>query len=168
MHHDLPFTQKHIFPGDQGHPFPVTEYRAPKWSWWAFRDIPEDLILAYDSIRSSGALDEAMKRRIEDDFFRSSVTFVKGFEPQLGNMDPSLLRGMIVAGRVLSEPDYIHEAVDWIDRIVDSQFFADGMWREGIAELPSANPGRTAPPDRTLEGIQRPARLPLFAGRHAL
>ena len=35
-------------------------------------------------------------------------------------MDPSLLRGLIVAGRVLGEPDYIHEAVDWIDRLVQT------------------------------------------------
>ena len=84
VHYDLPFTQKYIFPGDQGHPFPVSDYRAAKWSWWAYMDIPEDLIRAYDLIRPSGAVDDAMKRRIEDDFFRSSVTFVRGFEPHWG------------------------------------------------------------------------------------
>ena len=131
VHHDLPFVQKYIFPGDQGHPFPVTDYRAAKWSWWAYMDIPEDLIRAYDLVRSSGEVDDAMKRRIEDDFFRPSVTFVKGFTPLFGNMDPVLVRGLIVAGRVLHEPEYIHEALRWIDQIVDGQFFADGMWREG-------------------------------------
>ena len=156
VHYDLPFTQKHIFPGDQGHPFPVTAYRAAKWSWWAYMDIPEDLIRAYDLIRSSGALDEAMKRRIEDDFFRSSVTFIRGFEPQLGNMDPSLLGGMIVAGRVLGEPDYIHEAVDRIDRLVETQFFADGMWREGALSYHQQTLGGVQHLDELLKGYSDP------------
>ena len=156
VHYDLPFTQKHIFPGDQGHPFPVSDYRAAKWSWWAYMDIPEDLIRAYDLIRSSGAVDDAMKRRIEDDFFRASVTFVRGFEPQLGNMDPSLLRGMIVAGRVLGEPDYIHEAVDWIDRLVGRQFFADGMWREGTPSYHQQTLGGLQRLDELLKGYSDP------------
>jgi hypothetical protein len=130
-HYDYPFTQKRIFAGDQDHPFPVPDYRAAKWSWWAYMDIPEDLIRAYEVIRPSGEVNDAMRRRIEDDFFRASVTFVRGFKPSLGNMDPTLLRGMIVAGRVLGEPDYTHAAIDWIDRLVERQFFADGMWREG-------------------------------------
>src|SRR5262249_15680984 len=110
-HYDLPFTPKHIFPGDQGHPFPVTDYRAAKWAWWAFHEVPEDLIRAYDRIQRSGEVDDAMRRRIEDDFFRASVTFVLGYTPQYGNMDPSLLAALITAGKVLREPDYVHRAV---------------------------------------------------------
>jgi hypothetical protein len=149
VHYDLPFTQKRIFPGEQGHPFPVSDYRAAKWSWWAYMDIPEELIRAYDLVRASGEIDADMKRRIEDDFFRASVGFVRGFKPQYGNMDPTLLRGMIVAGRVLGEPDYVHEAVGRFRRIAEGQFFADGVWREGT----------TSYHRQTLGGLQRLAGL---------
>jgi Heparinase II/III-like protein len=131
VHYDYPFTQKRIFPGDATHPFPVPDFRAARWSWWAYMDIPEDLIRAYDLIRASGAVDDRMRRRIEDEFFRASVTFVRGFKPLYSNMDPTLLRGMIVAGRVLGDPDDVHEAVGRIEQLVARQFFADGMWREG-------------------------------------
>jgi hypothetical protein len=180
VRHDLPFVQKHVFPGDQGHPFPVSDYRAARWSWWAYMDIPDDLIRAYEAIRPSGELDDAMKRRIEDDFFRASVAFVRGFKPLYGNMDPTLLRGMIVAGRVLGEPDHIHEAVARIDRLVGRQFFADGMWREGtlsyhrqtlggllrliaLLEGYSDPPGYRHPGDGThLENLNLAGRFPIL------
>ena len=131
VHHDLPFRQKIIFPGNQGFPYPVQDYRASKWDWWAYMDIPENLIYAYDLIRDSGELDSTMVRRIEDGFFRASVSFIRGFPPALGNMDPTLLRGMVAAGRVLNEPDYIHDAVDRVERLVAANFLVDGVWREG-------------------------------------
>ena len=131
VHYDMPFRRKIIFPGTQGFPYPVSDYRAAKWTWWAYSDIPENLIRAYDLIRDSGELNDAMKQRIEADFFRASVAFVRSYPQVLGNMDPTLLRGMIVAGRVLGEPDYIHDAVDWMARLIERQFFFDGMWREG-------------------------------------
>jgi len=42
-------------------------------------DIPTNLIQAYDLIRDSGELTEAMAQRIERDFFHSSVAFVQSF-----------------------------------------------------------------------------------------
>jgi hypothetical protein len=130
-HFDLPFVQKRVFPGSQGHPFPVADYRAARWNWWAYADVPEDLIRAYGLIRDSGEIDATKQRRIENDFFRASVAFVRGFKPSLGNMDPTFLRSLIVAGRTLAEPEYVHAAVDWTGRLVDRQFYADGTWREG-------------------------------------
>ncbi|MDA0745223.1 MAG: heparinase II/III family protein [bacterium] len=131
VHHDLPFRQKIIYPGDQDFPYPVTDYRASKWDWWAYMDIPENLIYTYDLIRESDALTAEMKARIENNFFHASLTFVRNYPPALTNMDPTLLRGFIAAGRVLSEPDYIHDTIDRIDRLIEGQFFFDGMWREG-------------------------------------
>lgn len=131
VHHDLPFRQKIIFPGSQGFPYPVQDYRASKWDWWAYMDIPENLIYTYDLIRGSGELDSTMVRRIEDGFFHASVAFIRGFPPALGNMDPTLLRGMVAAGRVLEEPDYIHDVVDRIEKLIAGNFFVDGVWREG-------------------------------------
>ena len=131
VHYDYPFRQKIIFEGDRTFPWPVADYRAAKWDWWAYMDIPEDLLQAYELVRPSGALDEAAQRRIEDDLFHASVAFVRSYPPALGNMDPTLLRGLITAGRVLGEPEYIHDAVRRIELLARRQFFADGAWREG-------------------------------------
>jgi hypothetical protein len=131
VHYDYPFKQKIFYSGDQTFPYPVPDYRAAKWSWWAYMDIPENLILAYDLIKNSGALSVEQKTRIENDFFRASVNFVRSYPPALTNMDPTMLRGLIAAGRVLPDPEYIHDAVRRIGLLVQKQFFADGVWREG-------------------------------------
>lgn len=157
VHYDLPFIQKIIFSGDQGFPYPVEHYRAAKWSWWAYMDIPENLIRAYDLIRASGEVDEGMQRRVEDDLFRASVAFIRAIPVALGNMDPTLLRGLIVAGRVLGEPDYIHDAVDRIGRLVRGQFFGDGMWREGAVSYHNQTVGGLSQLIRLLKGYSDPS-----------
>ena len=127
---DAPFRPKVVFEGDRTFPFPVSPYLAAKWDYWAYGDIPSDLILAYDLINESGQVNDEMKRRIEDDLIRGSVSFVRSYPITLSNMDPTVLRGLISAGRVLEEPAYVHEAVDWIGNLIRKQFFVDGMWRE--------------------------------------
>jgi hypothetical protein len=156
VHHDLPFREKIIFSGDQTFPYPVTDYRASKWDWWAYMDIPTDLIYAYDIIRDSGVLDEAAVNRIENDFFHASVAFVRGFPPALTNMDPTLLRGMIPAGRVLNEPDYVHDAVDRIGQLVDGKFFVDGTWREGAVSYHNQTIGGLSHLIKILDGYSDP------------
>ncbi len=156
VHHDLPFRQKIIFPGSQGFPYPVQDYRASKWDWWAYMDIPENLIYAYDLIRDSGELDETMIRRIEDEFLHASVAFVRGFPPALGNMDPTLLRGMVAAGRVLKEPDYIHDVVDRISRLIAVNFLVDGVWREGAISYHNQTIGGLRQVMERLDGYSDP------------
>ncbi|MBT4498448.1 MAG: hypothetical protein HOC74_12030 [Gemmatimonadetes bacterium] len=131
VHFDFPFKQKILYPGKESFPYPVPDFRAAKWSWWAYMDIPENLLQAYEIVQDSGELDEGMRNCIENDLFKASVSFARSHPPGLSNMDPTLLRALIVAGRVLKEPEYIHYAVDWIGRLVQRQFFADGAWREG-------------------------------------
>ena len=128
---DAPFRPKVVFEGNRTFPYPVSPYLAAKWDYWAYGDIPSNLIFAYDLVRESGQVDDEMRRRIEDDLFRGSVGFVRSYPITLSNMDPAILRGLISAGRVLGEPAYVHEAVDWIGDIIRKQFFVDGMWREG-------------------------------------
>ena len=128
---DAPFRTKVVFEGDHTFPYPVSPYLAAKWDYWAYGDIPSNLILAYDLIRESGQIDDEMQRRIEDDLIRGSVRFVRSYPITLSNMDPAILRGLISAGRVLGEPAYVHESVQWIGDLIRKQFFVDGMWREG-------------------------------------
>ncbi len=181
VHYDYPFRQKIFFEGDRTFPWPVADYRAAKWDWWAYMDIPEDLLRAYELVRPSGALDEAAQRRIEADLFHASVAFVRSYPPALGNMDPTLLRGLITAGRVLGEPEYVHDAVRRIELLARRQFFADGVWREGAVSyhnqtvrgldiLARLLRGWTDPPGYVPEGggdrfadFDLDARLPILA-----
>jgi hypothetical protein len=156
VHHDLPFREKIIFPGSQGFPYPVSDFRAAKWDWWAYMDIPTDLIYAYDLIRDSGALTDKMVDRIENDFFHASVAFIRGFPPALSNMDPTLLRGMIPAGRILNEPDYVHDAVDRIGQLVEGKFFVDGTWREGAVSYHNQTIGGLSHLIEILDGYSDP------------
>ncbi len=131
VHYDYPFLQKILWSGDETFPYPVGDFRAAKWSWWAYMDISEDLLKAYEIVRDTDALNDADRQLIETDLFHAMVGFINNYEPALSNMDPTLLRSLIWAGRVLDEPDYIHDAVRRIGLLTRQQFFADGAWREG-------------------------------------
>ncbi len=125
----------HNFFFDPAPPYPN---RSGKWTWWHYMEIPAELVTAYDLIYDSGALEAVAsdaKARIERDMFRPSVAFVDTFWPgEPGNMGSDEIRGRIVAGRVLGEPAWVHRAVDHTARIVDSGYFADGVWREGTPD----------------------------------
>ena len=131
VHYDYPFRQKILWSGEDDFPYPVTDFRAAKWSWWAYMDISEDLLKAYELLADSDALDGAARQLIEEDLFGGMVEFVYNYPPALTNMDPTLLRALITAGRVLHKPEYMHESVRRIGALVRQQFFADGVWREG-------------------------------------
>ena len=129
VHYDYPFRQKILWPANVRFPYPVPDFRAAKWSWWAYMDISEDLLRAYELVRDT--LDVTTQKQIEDELFHAMVGFIDNYPPALTNMDPTLLRALIIAGRVLREPAYMHDAVRRIELLVQQQFFTDGAWREG-------------------------------------
>ncbi|KYH41661.1 MAG: Heparinase II/III-like protein [Candidatus Bathyarchaeota archaeon B26-2] len=130
---DRPFQQKELLERDEP-PYPIYGGR---WSRWGpFRDIPADLALAYELIRNSGVFERLskergvdVKKRIEE-MFRASVEFIRAYPVYLGNVSPYYLKGMVIVGRVIGEPEYIHDAVDRVKRL-SRHFFFDGVWREG-------------------------------------
>lgn len=108
------------------------------WSRWFYNDIPVNLLFAYDLVHDNPQWQKLstekgvdVRKRLEDKLFRASVDFVRGYDETLGNKSPGVYMGLIVAGRVLGEPDYVHDAVDRCRRMMRSQFFFDGIWREG-------------------------------------
>lgn len=128
---DYPFRAKQFFGAEVKPPYPVTPYRASRYSWWAYMDVPDELALAYDLIASSTALDSEMRARIERDLIRGSVDWVLLNPEQLTNMAPGVWQSMVQAGRIVGEPDYIHDAVERARRFLCEQFFYDHFWREG-------------------------------------
>jgi hypothetical protein len=128
---DYPFRPKQFFGAEAKPPYPVAPYRASRYSWWAYMDIPDELVLAYDLIAASPALDAGMRARIEDDLIRGSVAWVSLNPELLSNMSPAVWRSMVRAGRVIGEPDYLHDVTARAARLLREQFFYDAFWREG-------------------------------------
>ena len=104
-----------------------------KWGRWRADEMPTNLALAYDAIYTSGELERLSdaKKRIEDDFFRGAIR-QEGFqEITYGNASPRIYVGYAVIGRVLGDPELVHEAVRRSLGLFERQFYADGFWHEG-------------------------------------
>ena len=127
-----------------GKKYPISNAKPPYpywggiWSRWWYGDIPIDLIKAYDLIHDSGELEKLsrqtgtdVRKQIEDGVFRAAVAFVRSYKDTASNMSPRAYVGVIVAGHVLGEPDYVHDAVERVLKMYRTQFFFDGMWHEG-------------------------------------
>jgi len=120
------------------HPEKPHPYWGGIWSRWHYGDVPTDLVRAYDLVYYSDEWQKLsaekgldVRERLEDEVLRASVEFLKGYEEHLSNMSPTLYRGFIIAGRVLAEPDYVHDALDRFSQLLRTQFLFDGMWKEG-------------------------------------
>lgn len=139
------FAFKYDMPGQpvrwyEGSPAPdrlLGDYRTSRYNWWAYMDIKAEFFTCYDSIYgSAGLVDYARELRvdavqlIEQDFLRVMVENVMANRDGYHNMSPSMWRSLIVAGRVLGVPDYVHIAVERINTFFRRQFFFDGQWRE--------------------------------------
>ena len=104
---------------------------------WFYSEMPPHLAYAYDLVASSEEFDKLsaevgkdVRKEIED-FFRMTANYARTFPIYLGNMDPSLIRGLAVIGRVIGEPEYVHDALRRVKLILGWQFYPDGIWREG-------------------------------------
>lgn len=147
-HFDYPFQQKQIY---DGHVSPAQfrpGYRTARWNWWAYSDIPVPLVEAYDWIRDSGVfaalttergIDTAM--RIEQDLIRNAAEQVLANPEPYTNMSPTAWRALVLSGRVLNEPRYVHEVVRRLRTFVDTQFFYDGAWPEGSPDYAAQTVG---------------------------
>ncbi len=139
IRYDYPYRPVRFWPADTpSTAIDFTPYRAAKYYWWAYGDVPAELIRAYDLIHDSGAfrrktdlLGAEVRQRIEKDFFHAAVVWTMGHRDSYGNMSPGMYHDFVVAGRVLGEPRFVHEAVERARTLMDRQFFFDGWWREG-------------------------------------
>ncbi|MFO7945639.1 MAG: heparinase II/III family protein, partial [Armatimonadota bacterium] len=110
--------------------------RGGGWNGWFYSEMPVNLAYAYDRIAASEALDsladqtgDDVRQNIEQ-FLRATANFARSYPIYLGNMDPSLIRGLSVIGRVIGEPEFVHDAVRRVKLILKWQFFPDGNWKE--------------------------------------
>ena len=137
-HYDYPFRQKEIYDGNVKPEDFRAGFRTARWNWWAYHDIPNDLVEAYRLIRESKAIAELSKeqgtdvaRRIERDLLRNAGEQVFANRDDCSNMSPSVWRSLVKLARVIDEPRYVHEVVRRFRRLMQEKFFYDGFWYEG-------------------------------------
>lgn len=180
---DYPYKNKQFFPANQKYPYgDVGPYRGAKFYWWAYADIPDDLIRAYDLLaagdcleRMSGLLGSDIRARIENDMIRMSFDFTAANPDSYSNMSPGMYHDMITAGRVIGDPAMVKEAVERFRTLMARNFFADGWWYEGtpsyhaqtvgnLIRVAKVARGYTAPEDSVgLKDLDLEKEVPLLS-----
>ncbi len=162
-HYDYPFQQKIIYDGDVPPEQFRSGYRTARWNWWAYMDIPEDLLEAYELIRNSGAIEQLSReksididQRIRRDLFLNAGQQVLLNPEPFTNMSPTTWRSFITLGKVMNEPRYVHEVVRRLRTLMDRQFFYDGVWFEGAPSYGSQTVGGLEQVLRKLQGYSDP------------
>jgi len=137
-HYDYPFQQKQIYDGGVSPAEYRSGFRTARWNWWAYNDIPMELLRSYELIRESGVLAELSKEqgvdvaaRIENDLLRNASEQVINNRDDLGNMSPGTWSDLVQVGQTLKEPRYVHEVVRRYRHLIATKFFYDGTWYEG-------------------------------------
>lgn len=138
FHYDYPFRQKEIFDGPVSPSQFRPGYRTARWTWWAYSDIPVELIQAYDWLSGSLSLADLSRqkqfdvaRHIENDLFLPTCQQVLDNQETYSNMSPRAWLSLTTAGRVLRKPEYIHHVMRCMEQLVVKNFFYDGTWCEG-------------------------------------
>jgi hypothetical protein len=135
VRYDQPGQPKYFEPADRRPPF-RPGYRAARWDRLACHEVPINLAIAYAIIRGEPVLAEAghslgddqPARTIERDLFRAAAEFVAA-QPE-DDTEASLYacRGLLVAGRLLSDDAIVREAAARLDRLAERGFYYDGSW----------------------------------------
>ncbi|MEF3308696.1 heparinase II/III family protein [Paenibacillus sp. GYB004] len=118
---------------------PPFNYWGGMWCRWSVAELNSlrPLLRAYDRVKQTNAFDvlseevgEDVDRKIVRDMFIPSIQYALAYPYVLGNMNYTQWLGLIEAGKALNEPDYIHNAFQWMEDYVETQFLSDGYWRE--------------------------------------
>lgn len=138
-------------------------FRTARWNWWAYHDIPMELVRTYDLIRDSGALAELAKEqkvdvaaRIENDLLRKAGEQVIANQDELSNMSPYTWSELAHLGKTLKEPRYVHEVVRRFRHLIATKFFYDGTWCEGAPSYGAQTAGALQGFARTVRGYSDP------------
>ena len=133
------FVHKEPYPSETG-----------KWDTWYWLDLQriEPLVLAYDAIRSSGAIEELgrawerdLRHEIEIDFLLDFCLLIQRYDTwhattlssRTINVQPYKCRGMIAIGRTIDRPELVHYAYTFIKEAIDCRFGLDSVFPESPA-----------------------------------
>ncbi|MDF2717918.1 MAG: Heparinase II/III-like protein, partial [Paenibacillus sp.] len=118
---------------------PPFNYWGGMWYRWSVADLNSlrPLLRAYNLVKKTNALEllsqevgENVDKKLVEQMFIPSMQYALSYPYVLGNMNYTQWLGMIDAGKMLNEPDYIHNAFEWMQDYVETQFLSDGYWKE--------------------------------------
>ncbi|TNJ64932.1 hypothetical protein FE784_18045 [Paenibacillus hemerocallicola] len=118
---------------------PPYAYWGGIWDRWWYNDLPtiKPLLQAYTNLKQSNAfsvlsteLGFDAEQYVVDRMIIPSTEFVLTYPDYLGNMSFQPWAGLIEVGKALNKPDYVHRAVEQIDRMASTMFLSDGYWQE--------------------------------------
>ncbi|MDP7348864.1 MAG: heparinase II/III family protein, partial [Phycisphaeraceae bacterium] len=127
--HDYPSPDKKYPVNDAKPPY---SYWAGIWDRWHLYDTPKQIALAYDLVYDQ--VDDETRRMVENDLLRADVAFQRTYTGKLepyNRVAPQRSAGFILIGRVINEPDFVHEGVQRIGELCAQDFHFDGMHRMG-------------------------------------
>ncbi|MFP4250578.1 MAG: heparinase II/III family protein, partial [Armatimonadota bacterium] len=108
----------------------------------------------------SPAWNDDLRRTVEDTLFRDalelSLTVHEDMGGHITNLNPTLYQRMIHLGRVLNEPDVVHQAVRFMQDMIRMSYHFDGMEFEGAMAYHGVVTGRLGIGVRMLEGYVDP------------
>lgn len=162
-HYDYPHRQKQIYDGVVPPEEFRSGYRTARWTWWAYSDIPSPLVRAYGRLQDHPVFEQLsrergvdVKARIEQDLFRAAAEQVLANPETFTNMSPRAWSALVELGRVIGEPQFVHEPVRRFRHFVESQFFYDGTWSEGSPDYAAQTLGGLESIVQLLKGYSDP------------
>jgi len=112
-----------------------TEYAAGLWGQWIYMDLMmgTPLVEAYSILEPTGAVDRAGTANAIKSMFALHLATQRKFNaaPDYSNMDAFQIRGTMEFGRLLSDPELVHEGVRHLQNMYRTSFYPDGWWHEG-------------------------------------
>lgn len=136
------------------------------FSVWTAQELNhlESFLLAYAEVAKTDAFDLVASETgddVSDMFWRHlvfpSLTFVLSVNRTMHNTDPYLWRRITDISRTLHRPDLIHMVIQWMDDFMQSQFLADGFWKEITPDYHSQVVNNVASGGANLNGYSDPA-----------
>lgn len=140
-HYEWPFQEKMFAPYDakrdsEAMKAILAAWRlgAAKWGRWAYVEISDDLVRAYECIKGWPGLNAVGEgdaaSAIENNLLGAMVGHVLDTPEVFSNMSPHMWRSVVRAGRVLERPEWIEEILRRMARFRSECFLHDGCWKE--------------------------------------
>ena len=112
------------------------EFAAGPWGSWIYMDLVmmQPLLDAWTILRGTpgAAPDPGTMRTLFEHGVQ--VQRMRGDGPDFSNMDAFQIRGMLDFGRLIPDPELVHEGVRHLQSMYRVGFFPDGWWHEGATD----------------------------------
>lgn len=118
---------------------PPYSYYGGVWARWAPGELTglTPLLRAFRTVKSTNAFELLstetgvdVEQMLIDRMIIPSIEQLRSYPRTLFNENHTNWRGLIAAGYALRQPDYIHEAVEWMRDYIRTEFMSDGFYRE--------------------------------------